>query len=284
MASRRMFSIRITESARFLKMPPSSQNLYFHLGMRADDDGVVEAYPVMCMTSSTEDDLRVLIGKGFVSILNEDLVVFIDDWMENNNIRADRKIDSIYKDLLLQIVPDARVKTAKPSYYSKTKAICQTNDRQMTDKCPANVSIGKDRLGKDRLGKDNINTVCSEPDKPAPNPSGILLPLNDKSFYDVPLDKIAMWKETYPAVDVEQELKRMIAWLDSNPTRRKTRRGIASFINRWLSKEQDSGKTCQQAGRSQDTGQPVPKGGKHPYPPEYEEMYKNLGSSEDVFK
>lgn len=128
--------------------------------------------------------------------------------------------------------------------------------------------------------KDNINTVCSEPDKPAPNLSGILLPLNDKSFYDVPLDKIDLWKETYPAVDVEQELKRMIAWLDSNPTRRKTRRGIASFINRWLSSEQDSGKTYQQAGRSQDAGQPVLKGGKHPYPPEYEEMYKNLGHSE----
>ena len=130
MASRRMFSIRITESARFLKMPPSSQNLYFHLGMRADDDGVVEAYPIMRMTSSTEDDLKVLIAKGFVSVLNDDLVVFIDDWVENNNIRADRKIDSIYRDLLLQIVPDANLKPAKPSYYSRTKAICQTKDGQ----------------------------------------------------------------------------------------------------------------------------------------------------------
>lgn len=241
MANRRMFSIRITESARFLKMPPSSQNLYFHLGMRADDDGVVEAYPVMCMTSSTEDDLRVLIGKGFVSILNEDLVVFIDDWLENNNIRADRKIDSIYKDLLLQIIPDARVKTAKSSYYSRKKSICQTNDGQMSDKCPANVGIDKDSIDKDSIDKDNINTICPEPDKPAQDLSGILLPLNDKSFYDVPLDKIALWKETYPGVNVEQELKRMIAWLDSNPTRRKTRKGIDRFINNWLSREQDKG-------------------------------------------
>lgn len=242
MASRRMFSIRITESARFLKMPPSSQNLYFHLGMRADDDGVVEAYPVMCMTSSTEDDLRVLVGKGFVSVLNDDLVVFIDDWMENNNIRADRKIDSIYKDLLLQIIPDAKVKSAKPSYYSRVKTIRQTNDGQMANNCPTNDRIGKDRIGKDKIDK-NSNIICSEPDKPTPNPSGILLPLNDKSFYDVPLDKIALWKETYPAVNVEQELKKMIAWLDSNPTRRKTRRGIDRFINSWLSKEQDKGGT-----------------------------------------
>lgn len=89
------------------------------------------------------------------------------------------------------------------------------------------------------MQKDNIRTVCPEPEKPAPNPSGILLPLNDKTSYDVPLDKIAVWKDAYPAVDVEQELKRMAAWLDSNPTRRKTRRGITKFINTWLSREQD---------------------------------------------
>lgn len=95
--------------------------------------------------------------------------------------------------------------------------------------------------------KDNINTLCPEPDKPTPNPSGILLPLNDKSFYDVPLEKIALWKEVYPAVDVEQELKRMIAWLDSNPTRRKTKRGITKFINNWLSGEQDKDRAYQKS-------------------------------------
>lgn len=85
------------------------------------------------------------------------------------------------------------------------------------------------------------NTICSDPKESAPNPSGILLPLNDKSCYDVPLDKIALWRETYPAVDIEQELRRMIAWLDSNPTKRKTRKGIERFINNWLARTQDSG-------------------------------------------
>ncbi len=155
MAARRMFSKRVVESARFLKMPSSSQNLYFHLGMSADDDGVVEAYPIMCMTNSTEDDLRVLVGKGFVTILNDDLVAFLNDWTENNNVRADRKVDSFYRDLLLQVVPDAELKESKPTYYSRKKVICQTNDGQVTDECQPNVSIGKDRLGKDRLGKDN---------------------------------------------------------------------------------------------------------------------------------
>lgn len=89
------------------------------------------------------------------------------------------------------------------------------------------------------ITKDDI--ICPEPEKFAPTTSGILLPLNDRSFYDVPLDKFALWRKTYPAVDVEQELRRMIAWLDSNPTKKKTRRGIERFINSWLARTQDSG-------------------------------------------
>ena len=59
MATRRMFSARITESTRFIKMPVSTQALYFHLGLRADDDGVVEAYPVMTTIGASEDDLKI---------------------------------------------------------------------------------------------------------------------------------------------------------------------------------------------------------------------------------
>ena len=94
---------------------------------------------------------------------------------------------------------------------------------------------------KQDLGNIINDISCPEPEKSAPSPSGISLPLNDKTFYDVPSDKITLWQETYPAVDVEQELRRMIAWLDSNPTKRKTRRGIERFINNWLARTQDSG-------------------------------------------
>ena len=113
MAQRRMFSKRIVESARFLKMPPSTQALYFHLGLHADDDGVVEGYNVMLQTGSTEDDLKILTAKGFVTVLNDDLVTYINDWRENNRIRADRKIDSIYKDLLIKMIPDVKIQHAK---------------------------------------------------------------------------------------------------------------------------------------------------------------------------
>jgi len=106
MANRRMFSKKITESARFLKMPSETQALYFHLGMSADDDGVVEAFTIMRLLGATEDSLKILVAKDFVRVLNDDLVTHIIDWNEHNLIRADRKIDSIYKDLLLEVVPE----------------------------------------------------------------------------------------------------------------------------------------------------------------------------------
>lgn len=148
MAQRRMFSKTIISSARFLKMPIDSQNLYFHLGMNADDDGIVEAFPVMRMVGSNEDNLRVLVSRNFIRILNDDLVSFITDWTEHNLIRADRKVDSAYKNLLLQIIPEielkeqkARADTGKPT------------GRPMDDKRTAQVRLGKDSIGKDSIGK-----------------------------------------------------------------------------------------------------------------------------------
>ena len=108
-----MFSQRIVESARFLKMPPSTQALYFHLGIHADDDGVVEGYNVMRQTGSTEDDLKILAAKGLITVLNADLVTYINDWKENNRIRSDRKVDSIYRDLLVKMLPDIEIQQAK---------------------------------------------------------------------------------------------------------------------------------------------------------------------------
>lgn len=131
MAERRMFAKSIIGSARFLRMPPSSRLLYYDLGMYADDDGVVEAFSVMRQTGATEDDLRVLVSKGFVKVLNDDLVSYIMDWNVNNSIRKDRYHPSIYKDLVLQLTGG------------------QPTDNQLT-------TNGIPRLGKDRLGKVSI--------------------------------------------------------------------------------------------------------------------------------
>lgn len=100
MAERRMFSKKVINSARFLRMPATSRLLYYDLGMQADDDGVVEAFAIMRMVGANEDDLRVLEARGFVKVLNEDLVTYIIDWKKNNTIRKDRYTPSEYAYLL----------------------------------------------------------------------------------------------------------------------------------------------------------------------------------------
>lgn len=147
MAERRMFSKTIVESARFLKMPVSSQNLYFHLGLNADDDGVVEAYAVINLVKANEDDLRVLLGKGFVQILNDDLVTYIVDWRMHNKIRADRKKDSAYKDLLIKVVPEASLLQKKRRSDLANKSGPST-DGPWTAQC----SVGEDSVGKESIG------------------------------------------------------------------------------------------------------------------------------------
>lgn len=103
MAERRMFSKSIVSSARFLRMPQSSRLLYYDLGMAADDDGIVEAFTVIRTTGAAEDDLRVLAAKGFITVLNDDLVSFIRDWGINNQLRKDRYHPSLYAELLVKL-------------------------------------------------------------------------------------------------------------------------------------------------------------------------------------
>lgn len=146
-----MFSKAIISSARFLKMPTDSQNLYFHLGLNSDDDGVVEAFPIMRAVGSNEDNLRVLVAKGFIKILNDDLVSLILDWKEHNLIRADRKVDSIYKYLLLEMVPETQLVEAKPRA-DTGKPTGYKVDVQRTSNGPHR--LGKDRIGQDSIGKD----------------------------------------------------------------------------------------------------------------------------------
>ena len=138
MAERRMFAKSVIGSARFLRMPPSSRLLYYDLGMAADDDGVVEAFSVMRTTGAVEDDLKVLVSKGFVTVLNEDLVAYIVDWSKNNQIRKDRYQPSIYQNLLVQI-----------GVVDQLATVGQTKGNQRSTQ----YRIGKDSLGKDSIGE-----------------------------------------------------------------------------------------------------------------------------------
>ena len=93
-----MFSPNIVDSDAFLEMPASAQSLYFHLGMRADDDGFVgNPKKIMRMINVGEDDLKILLAKRFI-LTFESGVIVIKHWRINNLIRKDWYRETIYKD------------------------------------------------------------------------------------------------------------------------------------------------------------------------------------------
>ncbi|QBX18691.1 putative DNA replication protein [Streptococcus pseudoporcinus] len=101
MGNRRMISKTVTQTQKFLRLPLETQALYFHLIQNADDDGVVEAFPVVRMIGSSEDSLGLLVIKQFIKPLNDEMVYFLTDFREQNTIRRDRYTPSVYKDLLV---------------------------------------------------------------------------------------------------------------------------------------------------------------------------------------
>lgn len=96
MAERRMFSRGVVQSDSFLNMPLSSQALYFHLGLEADDDGFLgNVQKIVRMIGASKDDFSILMAKGFVIPLTDGVCV-IRHWKLNNFIRNDRYKQTIY--------------------------------------------------------------------------------------------------------------------------------------------------------------------------------------------
>lgn len=92
-------------------------------------------------------------------------------------------------------------------------------------------------------------------------PAVISLPLNDGTLHGVTVSEVKKYRELYPAVDVMQELRNMVGWLDGNPSKRKTKAGVRRFINGWLSREQDRGRPGQPQQPQTRPAQPASTGG-----------------------
>lgn len=99
MAAKRMFSLQVVDTDAFLDMPLSSQALYFHLSMRADDDGFVSnANKIMRMIGACKNDYDILMAKRFI-IPFENGICVIKHWKLNNYIQKDRYKPTTYTEL-----------------------------------------------------------------------------------------------------------------------------------------------------------------------------------------
>lgn len=141
MAERRMFAKKITESDAFLDMPSSTQMLYFHLSMNADDDGFVNnPKKIQRMCGASDDDFKLLLAKSFV-LLFESGVIVIKHWKMHNYIQADR-----YR-------PTDYVEEKSMLGLKKNKAYT-LDVNKMDTKCIQDVSVGKVSIVKDSIVKD----------------------------------------------------------------------------------------------------------------------------------
>ena len=163
MARRRMFSLDVVDTDKFLDMPSSTQALYFHLGMHADDDGFVSSPKRIAKTvNCAEDDLKLLIAKGYL-IPFESGVVVISDWKINNELKKDRYKPTIH------LSEFEKIQTQKNKSYSLITSMTDTKCFQNVSKMDTQDSIGKDSIGKDSIGKDSIEKEPGEvPKKKAP--------------------------------------------------------------------------------------------------------------------
>lgn len=155
MAERRMFAKTIIDSDAFLEMPTTSQLLYFHLAMRADDDGFVnKPKSLMRMVGCKDDDLKLLFVKKFL-IPFESGVVVIKHWKIHNYIRKDTYTETKYKE------EKASLELDENSAYR----LSETNPLHVRDDSVTGLST-QVRLGKDRdrieLGEGSIGEVAPD--------------------------------------------------------------------------------------------------------------------------
>ena len=165
MAERRMFAKSVIDSDLFLDMPPTTQMLYFHLAMRADDDGFINnPRRIQRMIGASDDDMRILIAKQFI-LTFENGVIVIRHWKLHNYIRKDMYHPTEYQAERQML----SLKNNKSPYELNADAGSQDSSRTcngyVTDSsrtCNENVSIGKDRKGKDRIGKVRLDAAATD--------------------------------------------------------------------------------------------------------------------------
>jgi hypothetical protein len=145
MAERRMFAKTIIDSDAFCDMPQSTQNLYFHLCMRADDDGFINnPKKIQRAVNCSDDDMKILYAKNFI-IPFESGVVVIKHWRMHNYLRSDRYKATVY------VEEKEKLEVKGNGAYTYKTGIPMVS--APVYQCETQVRLGKDRLGEDREEK-----------------------------------------------------------------------------------------------------------------------------------
>lgn len=209
MAERRMFAKTIIDSDAFLDMPLSAQALYFHLSMRADDDGFINnPKKIQRMVGASDDDCKLLIMKRFV-ITFESGVIVIKHWKMHNYIQKDRYKPTLYQE------EKAMLEIKENKAYTDKKTVCLQDVSTMDTQ----VRLGKDRL---EIGKDSIENKKSTRHKYGEYKNVLLT--------DVDIEKL---KNEYP-LDYEERIEKLSCYMASTG---KSYKNHLATIRNWARKE-----------------------------------------------
>ena len=214
MAERRMFAKTIIDSDVFLDMPLSTQALYFHLSMRADDDGFINnPKKIQRMVGGSDDDMKILIAKKFIITFDSGVIV-IKHWKMHNYIQSDRYKSTVY------LEEKAMLETSENKSYTVAENQCI----QSVSILDSQVRLGKDSI---ELGKDSIE-LLDEPggSKPAKHKYG---EYNNVLLTDEELEKL-----NNEFVDLDQRIERLSEYIASKGTKYKSH---YATIKSWARKE-----------------------------------------------
>ena len=166
MASKRMFSLSVIDTDAFLEMPCSTQALYFHLCMRADDDGFVGNPKMITRTvGASDDDLKLLIAKRFI-LTFEDGVIVIKHWRIHNTLSTNRYNETAHLEdkALLRIKPNKAYTFGEGEPLDDRKMIeaskRQTGDKKTVDEQKTDnrrtIDAQKTNTDKNSIDKNSI--------------------------------------------------------------------------------------------------------------------------------
>ncbi|EGO7766392.1 DNA replication protein [Enterococcus faecalis] len=146
-----MFAKTIIDSDAFLDMPLSTQSLYFHLSMRADDDGFINnPKKIQRMVGCGDDDLKLLIAKRFILVFDSGVIV-IKHWKIHNYIRNDRYKPTLYQEEKAELVEkNSKAYTFKTEVLESESHLGIPDDNHVGYQMDTQVRLGKDRLVKDK--------------------------------------------------------------------------------------------------------------------------------------
>ena len=218
MAERRMFAKTIIDSDAFLDMPLSTQSLYFHLSMRADDDGFINnPKKIQRMIGGSDDDLKLLIAKNFI-IPFESGIVVIKHWKIHNYLRNDRYKETVYQEekAMLDVKENKAYTLGIPNGYQMYTQV---------------------RLGKVRTGEDRLEDSGSVEPEPPPKPKTVKHKYGEYKNVLLTDEELQKLKTEYS--DYEERIERLSSYVASTG---KSYKSHYATIRNWARKDAENPK------------------------------------------